>query len=84
MSTATNNSASWFSLFLANSSVADIVQYPIQLLMLAFHVSLTAFVLIKVVEGNSKFSAAFYKLFLLQSFANYATFATVREHTEIM
>jgi hypothetical protein len=77
MSSNENVTGPWLAVFLARSSVTDILQYPAQVLLLAFHVALTTFIFVKVVEGNVKFIAAFYKLFLLQSFANYATFGTV-------
>lgn len=68
----------WFSEFISSASVVDLVHCTIQLLLICFHVAVTSFILIRMLQKNSSFTAPFYKLFLLHGISNYAAFTTVR------
>ncbi|KAI1713052.1 srg family chemoreceptor domain-containing protein [Ditylenchus destructor] len=54
----------------------DIVRFPFEGLLLVVHTTVSFFILTRVIENNVNYQGAFFKLFLIQSCANYLSYVT--------
>jgi hypothetical protein len=55
----------------------NIIRFPLEVLLLLVHISVTVFILVKVVRKSVSYESPFFKLFLAQSLSNYLSYTTV-------
>lgn len=57
--------------------LAVMISTPIELLLLAFHLSVFCFIARKVVNKKTTFASAFFRIYLLKSCGDYANYSMV-------